>query len=281
MTAHHAHISPTAKLVAFLCAESGIPYCREIATLCHDDTATQKLIDGDPNWIANRRAQVELRFKCINELIRRLGYTQVLELASGVSPRGLILSEDPLTTVVETDLPEMLAEKVEIVSLLIDLSKRKNYHLWAANALHANELWNATAVFHQQRPITVVQSGLLQYLDESEREQLTENVAALLRHFGGVWINPDINVRKRYDRYYANKSEAHILKSVNESTGRDLVQNCFADWDAAVKFFEEEGFTVKRTKQLDLVPELRDRVSDPETLERMEFEEVWALRLKA
>ena len=211
MPTHHARISPTAKIVAFLCAETDIPYCREIATLCDANTATQALINGDPNWIANRRVQVELRFKSINELIRRVGFTQVLELASGVSPRGLILSEDPSMTVVETDLPEMLAEKVEIVSSLISLSDRKNYHLWAANALHLDELQNATAVF-ERKPITIVQSGLLQYLDESERAQLTANVATLLRHFGGAWINPDINVKERYDRYYKNASEAHILK---------------------------------------------------------------------
>ena len=280
MITHHARISPTAKLVAFLCAESGIPYCREIATLCDAATATRTLLGGDPGLIADRRRiRVELRFRSINELVQKLGITQVLELASGVSPRGLILSEDPSMTVVETDLPEMIAEKCEIVESLISLSERKNYHLWAANALHSNELWNAVGVF-RQKPITVVQSGLLQYLDESERKQLTTNIVCLLRHFGGVWVNPDINVRERYDRYYANTAENHVLKSVHETTGRDLVQNCFADWDAAVKFFEEEGFSVERFKQINLVPELRDRVSDPATLKRVEFEEVWALRLR-
>ena len=34
MTTHHARISPTAKLAAFLRAETDIPYCRQIADMC-------------------------------------------------------------------------------------------------------------------------------------------------------------------------------------------------------------------------------------------------------
>src|SRR5467141_3179864 len=108
VTTHHARISPTAKLAAFLRAETDIPYCRQIADMCDAEEVSRTF---DPGFIANHRAYIELRFKSLNAFIHRLGFRQVLEFAGGVAPRGLILSEDPSMLIVETDLPELLEEK--------------------------------------------------------------------------------------------------------------------------------------------------------------------------
>jgi hypothetical protein len=48
---------------------------------------------------------------------------------------------------------------------------------------------------------------------------------------------------------------------------------------AATSFFKEEGFAVERFKQIDFVPEMRSRVFEPQVLERIEYEEVWVMRL--
>ena len=50
MTTHHARISPTAKLAAFLRAESDIPYCRQIADMCDAEEVSRTF---DPGFIAN------------------------------------------------------------------------------------------------------------------------------------------------------------------------------------------------------------------------------------
>src|SRR5260370_33625917 len=97
MTTHHSRISPTAKLAAFLRAESDIPYCRQIAEMCD---AEEVSLTFDPGFIANHRAYVELRFKSLNALIHRLGFRQVLAFAPGFPPRGLILSESPPVAIV-------------------------------------------------------------------------------------------------------------------------------------------------------------------------------------
>src|SRR5258708_34644285 len=79
VTIHHARISPTAKLAAFLRAESDIPYCRQIADMCDAEEVSRTF---NPGFIANHRAYIELRFKSLNAFIRQLGFRQVLELAS-------------------------------------------------------------------------------------------------------------------------------------------------------------------------------------------------------
>jgi hypothetical protein len=66
---------------------------------------------------------------------------------------------------------------------------------------------------------------------------------------------------------------------VTEVTGRSIAEDAFIDWEAASSFFKEEGFAVERFKQLDLAPELRSRVFEPQVLERLEYEEVWVMRL--
>jgi hypothetical protein len=60
VTTHHARISPTAKLAAFLRADTDIPYCRQIAELCDAEEASRTF---NPGFIANHRAYIELSFK--------------------------------------------------------------------------------------------------------------------------------------------------------------------------------------------------------------------------
>ncbi len=55
---------------------------------------------------------LEARYKSIVHLIRSSGTTQVLELASGFSLRGLAMSENSDLVYVDTDLPGIREEKV-------------------------------------------------------------------------------------------------------------------------------------------------------------------------
>ena len=69
------------------------------------------------------------------------------------------------------------------------------------------------------------------------------------------------------------------MKRLTEVTGRSIAEDAFIDWEAATHFFKEVGFAVERFKQIDLVPKMRSRVFEPQVLERVEYEEVWVMRL--
>ena len=60
----------------------------------------------------------EARYKSLTQLIIQSAASQVLELASGYSLRGLDLTRSDAIRYVETDLPDVVATKV---SLLEDL----------------------------------------------------------------------------------------------------------------------------------------------------------------
>jgi O-methyltransferase involved in polyketide biosynthesis len=275
MTTHHSRISPTAKLAAFLRAETDIPYCRQIADMCDAEEVSRTF---DPGFIENHRAYMELRFKSLNAFIHRLGFRQVLEFASGVAPRGLVLSEDPSMTIVETDLPELLEEKRSIVEALIPLSERTNYHLYSANALHMEEVWKAAELF-ERKPITFVHEGFFQFLNLSERKQFAGIIRNLLQHFGGAWITSDVVIRESFERFYSETKPTGTLKRVTEVTGRSIADDAFSNWEVAASFFKEEALAVERFKQIDFVPEMRSRVFTPQVLERIEYEEIWVMRL--
>ena len=278
MNDQHERISPSARHVAYLRAQTAIPYCAEIARMCDAEATFTSLTNGDLSQREARCAYLELRFLSLNACISRIGSTQVLELAGGVAPRGLILTEDPSMLVIETDLADMIAEKQSIVTSLIPFAARSNYRLHAANALHNDELWDAADRFGRE-PLTIVHEGLLMYFDAVERAQLAANVRSLLEFYGGAWITPDVGTRGHWEHFYGS-SGGGPLSAISTATGCDIMENAFAGWDDAQAFFSDEGFTCDRLKQVDLVPEMRKRVSTPEALERVESESIWVMRLR-
>ena len=56
----------------------------------------------------------EARYKTTDQIIARYHITQVLELATGLSPRGLAMTEDLNVVHVATDLPEILEQEKAI-----------------------------------------------------------------------------------------------------------------------------------------------------------------------
>ena len=235
--------------------------------------------NGDFSHLEARRAYLELRFLSLNACIARMGATQVLDLATGVAPRGLVLSEDPSVLVIETDLPEMIAEKQAIVASLLPFAARPDYRRHAANALHNDELWDAAGWFGRE-PLTIVHEGLLMYFDEVERAQLAANVRSLLTFYGGAWITTDVATRDHWRHFYGSDGGGP-LGAMSTATGCEIMQNAFVGWDEAQAFFGDEGFTCERLRQADLVPEMRGRVSTPEALERVESGSIWVMRLRA
>lgn len=279
MVSEHKEISPTADIVVLLRKDTDIPYCKEIADMLDIGPATA-YFKGDPEQIAIRRPLVELRFKALNGVIRQLGFNQVLELAGGLAPRGLILSQSPLMLFVETDLPDKLSEKRMIVERILGDEKRPNYKMYAANALSEEELRSATEVFKKE-PVTIVHEGLMQYLDLSEKKQLAVNIHGLLEKYGGAWITTDVVTKEYFQRFYSGNAGAAMVKTVADASKRDISDNAFTDQDEAMKFFQDAGFIVRHSKQIEFVPEMRNRGFSPELQERVEYEELWMMCLNS
>jgi O-methyltransferase involved in polyketide biosynthesis len=216
----------------------------------------------------------ESRFKAVNRILEERGFTQVLELAAGFSPRGMDLSQRGVVYV-EADLAESIALKREVVTAVLG-QLPANLHLCPASALDRAQLAACCAAF-ADRPVAVTTEGLLRYLTFGEKTQLAGNVRGILSRYGGLWITTDIHLR-----HWAQRRGPIDRETETKRFGRSLDPNYFDDLEHARTFFEGCGFQVESRPLLegirDLVLSLPN--APPELAAELNDRRVFILRAK-
>jgi O-methyltransferase involved in polyketide biosynthesis len=254
-------ISVTALIPAFARGEyTDIPWAKEVLACMRARGST---LPGGPR---SDRAMydyapfLESRFKAVNWILEEQGATQILELAAGLSPRGMDFAQRNIVYV-ESDLAESIALKREIVTAVLG-QVPANLHLCAASVLDRSALTACCSAF-TDRPVAVTTEGLLRYLTFEEKTQLAVNVREILSRHSGIWITTDIHLR-----HWAQRHQGPIQReSETERLGRDLDPNYFDDLDHARTFFEGCGFQVESRPLLEGI---RERVvSLPQATEEL------------
>lgn len=247
-------ISPTAFGAALIRKFTDIPYARELAQLIE----AQKLVEpfGPQNqeipvWST---PQVEARYQAITQVMERYPSTQVLELASGLLPRGLALSTNPNITFIESDLPAMIRCKQQLVQQLI--GERPNLHFLEIDATNSSQLFKSAAHLKTGQPVTIVCEGLLMYLTQAEKQQVCANVREMLYSYGGVWITSDFTFTAslRQSLQYDSVNQT-VTRSITYLTGRSL-ENDFQTFDQARQFACSQGFRVAEHSMLEVMDRL-------------------------
>ena len=252
-------IIQTAWLTAYPRIFSDIPLSAEI----FQELEQSKKAQGDDEVpeefkVPKLAPELEARYKLVNRLLAENNSHQIFEIASGLSPRGFIMSQNPSIEYVELDLAQMIDEKRKIMEALIAQSKltpASNLRLLAGNALDPNDLTRATAHFKKDQPIAVINEGLLRYLSFPEKTIVAKNIYTLLKTYGGVWITPDITLRKLLE----TQNEITMPgknKRIAELTSKNIDQNRFENEGQARAFFEKMGFSVERHGLNEVTSEL-------------------------
>lgn len=231
-------VSVTALVPAFARGEhTQIPWAKEMLTILRDRGAT--LSGSAWSELSTRDAAhfAEARFCAVSRLLEEKGATQVLELASGLSPRGMDFAQRGVVYV-EADLAESTSMKREIVTAIFG-SVPEGLHLCPASVVDRAQLLACCSPFDTGQPVAVTTEGLLRYLTFEEKTQLAANVYEILRRYGGWWITPDIHLRE-----WAVRLPPAYRETETATLGRDLNANYFEDLDHARAFFESCGFRV-------------------------------------
>ena len=236
----YSSISPSALSLLLMKAQSEIPYAKEAATVLWGDTAPSELSDALAEENARRRLRHFVsRYRSLDQLLGESGCANVLELGAGLSFRGLELARTTSAFYIDTDLPDIVALKSDLIAKLPAQPSRGTLRLQVLNALDA-AAFEATVSELPAGPVAIANEGLLVYLDEREKAQLAANVRAALRARGGVWLTADVYIQ----------NPGGSAPNVSYGRSREFLdkhrveQNKFADWAAAERFFTDHGFSI-------------------------------------
>ena len=258
-------ISPSAYALLLMKSHTSIPYARETAGLLSAQSvpaptaAIPLSADVDPAdyWI--RTMHFESRYWSINQLLADLTATNILEISSGFSFRGLDLSNKQPVFYIDTDLPNIINSKQHFVdALAADSHPIGHYELSPLNALDP-EAFEAVVNKFPPGPLAIVNEGLLVYLDLTEKAQLCANIRKALlarvppagpsappwpgRPSGSRWITADIYIRRKEE----SKNDAWR----QWSTAHGLEEKKFASFEEAEKFFYNAGFIMEKEATQD------------------------------
>lgn len=275
-------ISPTAKIVAFFRTFSDIPYSAEIAKECgakeYRDSLAKQMEEkfGEEGEVAmeqtiRRMAMVmEARFKAVSEIFRQREIKNILEIAAGFSPRGLIMTADPTVKYIETDLPDMVLDKKSFIEKTLSGQPRPNLEIIAADVLNHNEL--AKACENLSNNIGVCCEGLLRYYSHPDKKTIAKNIREILIEKGGIWVTPDVRTSEKFKERPAKDNEMRDYLTTR-MVGYDINENLFKDENDFINFFQDCGFNVEIHPQSDFIKELSSAkklgVEDSQAQERL------------
>lgn len=249
-------ISPTALMVAYVRQFTDIPYSREIAQLVNAQTVVEKLIENTQDRPVEVGVYIEGRYKYVNKLLAQYQASQIIELASGLQPRGMTMTENPEITFIESDLPGILAQKQEIVQKLITQSP--NHHFTAIDAANLNNQFPLHANYlNTQKSVVITCEGLMMYLTFPEKQLVFKNIREMLEIYGGAWITPDFNSKIELENIRKISPRLQNFgQSVGKVTGRNIDDSLFQNFDHVKQFASQQGFDVESYSMVDILSEL-------------------------
>ena len=237
----HEKISPTAIGIAYARTFTDIPYSREMAEICGADG----LAVGSKEMHRQMSPFFEGRFKAITNTLEASGIKNILEVAAGVSPRGLIMTRNPEIFYIETDLSDMLRQKEFVLAKLVEngtITTPPNLHFAELDVLDGAAFQRVANQF-PEGPIAIEHEGLAVYFNREEKTKLAKNIREVLMRRGGIWITTDILTYEDLERNTPTQELQDEVQKINEDTGRDYKDNAFRNLEDAEEFFSNLGFT--------------------------------------
>jgi O-methyltransferase involved in polyketide biosynthesis len=235
-------ISPSAKSLLLAKGVTDIPYARQAAALVQGPEIFELSFDENDFWFWVRVMHFESRYYSIDQLLGQTDNTNILELSSGYSFRGLDLCiKNENIHYIDTDLPGIVAVKQNMISRLQLSEQMKGaFELLPLDVMDEPAFTDITKRFND-KPLTIVNEGLLMYLNMEEKKQLCNTIHRMLKQRGGCWITADIYTKRSEEMRSAlpqSKGETNFFEQ------HKIEENKFDNYEVALAFFKEQGFEV-------------------------------------
>lgn len=219
-----------------------IPFVADVAKLVWGHDALTVLSKrGIDEAFLKRLIHFEARYWSVDNLLESLGGSNMVEMASGFSFRGLKLASDRSdVTYIDTDLPALIETKTDLIDQLIaerSITLQGELLVMPLNVLNEDDL-KATIDKLPAGPVTIINEGLLMYLSLSEKAELCRIIRAILVKRGGYWITADIYIKKDEAISARNDHFSQFLQAHN------VEDNKFDSFEQAERFFAEQGLRI-------------------------------------
>ena len=236
----YASISQSAKWLALTRATTTIPFAREAAILLFGEALVREAEATVARLSEHRLAHFEHRYRSIDEALEIVGLRSIVEIGAGLSFRCLAMSQSPGIHYLDTDLPEMMAVKSDLVARLNHPPLRGTLRLEPLDALAPGALAGAVRQM-PAGPVAIVNEGLLMYLDAAEKARLAATIRDILQERNGSrWITADCYVR---DGERPTAGDPEVERFIAEHR---VEEQKFASWESAERFFATQGFAIDR-----------------------------------
>jgi O-methyltransferase involved in polyketide biosynthesis len=175
------------------------------------------------------------RHRIIDALVAQIGPRQVVELAGGLSPRCLALSDKHDIRTVDVDLPDV----VELKASLLDGQAPPEYRQASLDLVgsrdYAREL---SSVLVPLAPTVVITEGILPYFPRVITQHVFNKVARLVRQCGGGTYLTDIHHQDRVSSLGLGELFRSVLHLIAHSPKYPMIKN----FDEAGAMLRRAGF---------------------------------------
>jgi len=244
----YSSISPSARSLLSLKGFTDIPFALEAAKLISRPDHYQPDFSIKDLAFWARVLHFESRYKSINQLLAGLPIQNILEISSGFSFRGLSSVLNKAVYYIDTDLPDVIATKLNLLDDLLphDIVPHGELETLALNALD-EAAFTTIAGHFPGGEILIINEGLLVYLDMDEKRKLCQNIRKVLQQRGGYWITADIYV-KSPNRFPELKMNDKLQEFFREHR---IEENKFNSFEEAEAFFKAEGFVIDKEAEAE------------------------------
>lgn len=271
--------------------EAGVPEAKEYAKAI----GSRALLDKDAIPDYKTLAPInyfchEMRYAALNQYIDENGYKNVMDIACGFSPRGLVMAREGKHFIaVELDAVAVAGNGYLQKCLGDDEKKLASYEAIDATDKQAM----LAAADKMNGKICVVIDGLMMYLSNDEQAKVLQNIKAILQKHGGCLVTADFVARdfitqaavtmygeKNADALY--RESVQVYESVAEA---NFDKTFFTNAADAQRFIEKQGLHVKRIplydKPINLYSYRKLNKDQKERLEQMAKKDfLWVITAK-
>ncbi len=235
-------VSPSAKSLLKLKGNTNIPYAKQAAGLIDGGEIFNLNYDDKDFWFWMRAMHFESRYRSVDQLLKQTGNTNILELSSGYSFRGLDLCErDESIRYIDTDLPDVVFTKQGMIDALpVGEGVKGRFELLQLDVMDAAAFNDIVNMFGNG-PLTIINEGLLMYLNQEEKVRLCSTILKTLKQRGGCWITADVYIKRppeMADRVPYTSSERSFFEQ------HSIEDNKFESFESARSFFKSQGFEI-------------------------------------